>query len=73
MILTRSYNLCVVNDWMTGAFDGLFKDSIPIVPLKVDGGEGCGYGRLIQLSEKISLSDAISRIKSHFKLPHGKL
>lgn len=57
---------------MTNAFDGLFKEAVPIVPLKVEGAEGCGYGRLIQLTEKISLSDAILRIKKHFNLPHGK-
>lgn len=61
------HRFLLVNDWISDAF-GKIQESAPIVRSLHAGFENCGFGRIIELSEPISLNTAVKALKAHLKL-----
>ncbi len=58
-----------MNDWLARAFgSGVTR---PIVP--AEDREGAGAGRYVELDEKISLDEAVTRAKAHLGLSHVRI
>lgn len=63
-----------INDWLLDAFDvNQKKHWKPIVPVSSSQHPETGMGRIMQLSNPISLEDCVQRVKRHLNLPHGPL
>ena len=65
--------LFLVNDWITRAFlDFEISLLAPIIQSSIPEFENCGFGRIIELNEPISLDKAVSLLKDFLKLKHCK-
>jgi len=59
----------IVNDWICGAFINCkTSDPVPIVRSSIAGYENCGFGRIIELENPISLQHAAELLKKYLKL-----
>lgn len=68
-ILFYVYNNTIVNDWICKVFDGCeISSSAPIIRSSLIDYEGCGFGRVIELKEGISLNQSASFLKQFLKL-----
>lgn len=62
-----------VNDWLASGMGA--GDVCPVTPsaLPEHAARGAGEGRILKLSEAVTLKDLIGRIKSHLKLEHVRV
>ena len=70
--LTLFYTLFhsfVVNDWICDAFNKCkIISSVPILRSNLEGFDNCGFGRIIELSEAISLNQSAELLKQFFNI-----
>ncbi|XP_043796045.1 NIF3-like protein 1 isoform X2 [Apis laboriosa] len=60
-----------VNDWLASIFENVLENSIPI---KADvNNSDYGFGRLCTLKNKISIDEAVQRVKEYTNLKHIRL
>lgn len=58
-----------VNDWLASSFN--IKDSKPVIPNSLD--QNIGMGRLLSLTNPVTLKEVIESVKSHIGIPHLRL
>lgn len=71
LIILISFSL--VNDWICKSFENFkINSSVPIVRSAHQGYENCGFGRIIELGEAISLNQSVEVLKRFLKLENCK-
>ncbi|OAD59643.1 NIF3-like protein 1 [Eufriesea mexicana] len=60
-----------VNDWLVSSFQDVLKSSIPI--RANESNSDYGFGRICTLKNKISIEEAVQRVKEHTNLKHVRL
>lgn len=72
-IAKKSLFFYIVNDWICKAFQShKITNPTPIVQSNIVGFENCGFGRIIELENPISLYQAAELLKKYLKLKNCK-
>ncbi|KAK1927399.1 GTP cyclohydrolase 1 type 2/Nif3 [Papiliotrema laurentii] len=62
-----------INTWLVEPFKPYASSSLPIVPSEGAEVEGAGMGKIVQLKEKLSVSQIVSMVKQHLSLEFVQL